>query len=130
VNRSITSIPGGAIDKGETPLQGAKRELREEAGLVAKYWKPMFTMYQDPGRSTAKKWLFLARDVRPIQSTRDRSERTTRLVVPFQRLVHDVLQGKHHEPTLIAAVLWHFMNDRKALEKIQSHEGMRKLKDY
>lgn len=28
------SIPGGRVDPGETPLQGAIRELREEAGLV------------------------------------------------------------------------------------------------
>lgn len=28
------SVPGGRVDPGETPLQGAIRELREEAGLV------------------------------------------------------------------------------------------------
>ena len=31
----ITEIPAGKLDPGEMPLEGAKRELKEETGIVA-----------------------------------------------------------------------------------------------
>src|SRR6266568_3431323 len=31
-------LPSGGIDAGETPLDGAKRELEEETGLIANNW--------------------------------------------------------------------------------------------
>lgn len=34
-------VPEGGAEPGEDPLEGAKRELREEAGLVAKRWRPL-----------------------------------------------------------------------------------------
>ena len=36
-------MPGGMIDKGETPLQGIKRELLEETGFVANVWESLGT---------------------------------------------------------------------------------------
>jgi len=35
-NKKYLSLPGGGIDKGETPLQGAKRECLEEVGAKLK----------------------------------------------------------------------------------------------
>ena len=34
---------GGAVEKDETPLQAAKRELEEESGLSSKKWSKLFT---------------------------------------------------------------------------------------
>ncbi len=36
-------LPGGRARYGETPLQGAKRELREETGCVSRDWKLLST---------------------------------------------------------------------------------------
>ncbi len=37
------SLPGGSVDEGETPEQGAKREAKEEAGITLRtlklFWK-------------------------------------------------------------------------------------------
>jgi len=39
VKKFSWEVPEGSINKGETPLQSAKKELEEEAGLKAKDWK-------------------------------------------------------------------------------------------
>ena len=41
-------IPAGRLDEGESPLQAAKRELVEEAGVRAKKWKKLVSYYPSP----------------------------------------------------------------------------------
>jgi 8-oxo-dGTP pyrophosphatase MutT (NUDIX family) len=41
------SFPGGGIDDGETPLQGAKRECIEEVGAKLKWLKHVCTVHWD-----------------------------------------------------------------------------------
>ncbi len=61
---AVLALPKGHVDPGETPLQAAEREVREETGVIAepvrelgevRYW------YRRDGRTIAKAvqfWLF------------------------------------------------------------------------
>ncbi len=42
---------GGSALKGETPLEGAKRELREESGVIAKELTPLYRVITDEAHS-------------------------------------------------------------------------------
>ena len=53
-------MPAGRLDKGETPLQAARRELIEETGYRAKHWKKLVTFYPSPGYVAEKMTIFLA----------------------------------------------------------------------
>ena len=60
----IWEAPAGRIDPGETPLQAAKRELKEETGLTAKTWTKLLAYYPSPGFLDEKMHVFLARDLK------------------------------------------------------------------
>ena len=56
----LWELPAGRLDKGETPLQAAKRELTEETGYRAKQWKKLVMFYPSPGYVAEKMTIFLA----------------------------------------------------------------------
>ncbi len=59
--RRLREIPAGRLDTGENPLETAKRELAEEAGLEADQWDSLGRMISSPGVFTEVVHLYLAR---------------------------------------------------------------------
>ncbi|MGH9557175.1 MAG: NUDIX domain-containing protein, partial [Terriglobales bacterium] len=59
--RHFYEIPAGKIDPGETPLQTARRELREECGYQAGKWRHLTTIHPCIGYSDERIELYLAR---------------------------------------------------------------------
>ena len=56
----LWELPGGKIDKSETALQCALRELEEETGYMAGKIKRLIEYYPEPSFSTEKLEIFLA----------------------------------------------------------------------
>lgn len=60
----LYQFPGGALEKGETPKQGALRELMEEASLTGKL-EEIGWFYVDNRRKKDKFFVFVAHDIEP-----------------------------------------------------------------
>jgi ADP-ribose pyrophosphatase len=65
----LWELPAGRLDKSETPLQAARRELIEETGYRAKHWKKLVTFYPSPGYIAEKMTIFLATGLTAGQAT-------------------------------------------------------------
>jgi ADP-ribose pyrophosphatase len=48
-DRFLYEIPAGRLEPGESPIECARRELREEAGCVAESIRPLGSFYTTPG---------------------------------------------------------------------------------
>jgi 8-oxo-dGTP pyrophosphatase MutT (NUDIX family) len=71
--KRVWEVPCGGIHKRETALSAAKRELLEEAGIVAKKWKRLGIIESnDP--VVNRFHLFLVQDLSFAQPRRDHSE--------------------------------------------------------
>jgi ADP-ribose pyrophosphatase len=64
-DRYVWEVPAGRLDPGETPEACARRELEEEAGLVADELRRLSTIYTTPGFTDEQIHLFLAHPVQP-----------------------------------------------------------------
>jgi 8-oxo-dGTP pyrophosphatase MutT (NUDIX family) len=60
LNAYSWEIPEGGCPLSENPLEGAKRELKEETGLVADEWKELFRMHLSNSVSDELAIIYLA----------------------------------------------------------------------
>ena len=65
---ALLELPGGKLDRpGETPLEAARRELAEEAGVTAGRWEAAGDFYVSPGYSRERVFLFFATELAAVE---------------------------------------------------------------
>ena len=74
LRRTILEFPAGTLDKGEAPLDCARREICEETGYGAATWQDLGIVYPGPGICSEIQHLFVARDLRPEKLQGDEDE--------------------------------------------------------
>jgi 8-oxo-dGTP pyrophosphatase MutT (NUDIX family) len=66
MNGWLWELPAGKIDNREPPLDTARRELEEEAGVAAGSWQTLGDYVSSPGVFTEVVHLFLATELTPL----------------------------------------------------------------
>ncbi len=109
IGMRIWEIPAGLLDvRGENPLDSAKRELAEEADLEAREWTILSDFVASPGSSDEAIRIFLARDVRGLDTPFSRSAEEADIEIRWVELddaVDAVLARRLRNPSLVVAVL-------------------------
>ena len=109
VHRRLWELPAGLLDvEGEDPVEAAKRELEEEAGLTATDWSVLIDVVPSPGFSDESVRVYLARGLtevgRPEMGDDEEADMSTRWVT-LSVAVRMVLAGTIVNGVTVAAVL-------------------------
>jgi 8-oxo-dGTP pyrophosphatase MutT (NUDIX family) len=92
LNTYSWEIPEGGGQPGEDTLSGAKRELREETGFVAKKWTFLDTLYTSNCFTNEIGYVYLAEDLDQKEARPDDNEALTIKILPFK----DALEMVHN----------------------------------
>ena len=101
--QSLLELPAGKLN-GSTPLETAKRELREEIGKSAATWQHMHTFYVSPGFTDERLHAYLATDLSDDPLEAEEDERIEVVSEPLSRL-DDVIRECEDAKTLVT-LLW------------------------
>ncbi|QGH69091.1 NUDIX hydrolase [Pseudactinotalea sp. HY158] len=111
VRRMLWELPAGLLDvPGEALVEAARRELAEEADLVAADWHTLGDFYTTPGGSDEFIRIFLARGLSAVPEA-ERHEREDEELgmqvrrAPLDEVVAGVLAGRIHNPSTGFGVL-------------------------
>lgn len=98
-------IPEGGAHADESPLDAAKRELKEETGLCAGRFEHLMEMHLSNSTSDEKAVVFIAFDLTQGSNQPDSTESLRIKKVPFATALNMVLNGEITDAISVAAIL-------------------------
>jgi ADP-ribose pyrophosphatase len=112
LRRFLSELPAGLLDVvGESALQGARRELAEEAGVVATQWHTLVDLAASPGISEEVLRVYLARGLSEVDpadryvASGDEEAEMTLEWVALDEAVRRALAGELENAAAVAGVL-------------------------
>lgn len=105
LNQYSWEIPEGGSTFGEDPLESAKRELLEEAGLVAEEWTQIVEMHLSNSVSDEYAVIYLARNLSQQMASPEETEQLQIKKLPFEEVYQMVERGEITDAMSVAAIL-------------------------
>ncbi|HSD99004.1 MAG TPA: NUDIX hydrolase [Patescibacteria group bacterium] len=103
--KHILGIVSGMIEKNETSLQAAKRELKEEAGIIAGQFELLAKIELARGTFQQTHFLFLAKDLEIGLQALESDEDISVVRMPLSEAVKKVMIGEIYHATSMIAIL-------------------------
>jgi len=105
--RYLWELPAGRVDRGESVLRGARRELKEETGYVARRWLKLVSYWPSPGFLAEKMTLFVAQDLKGGKADPMEDERIERRWFSLRELDRMIERGEIQDgKTIIGVLAW------------------------
>jgi len=98
-------MPTGNIAAGESPEEGANRELAEEAGYRAGQLEPLGHVHTSKAHCDEVAYLFAGRALTPAVAASDETEEIERGLFPFDEVLEMVRDSRIVDSMTIIAVL-------------------------
>jgi ADP-ribose pyrophosphatase len=104
IGKYIYELPAGTLNKGESPLSCAKREIVEETGYIAKRLKLIGSIYPVPGYSTEKIFIYRAGGLKKTVHKAEEDEVIETFVFNKEQIEKLFKSGKITDAKTIAAL--------------------------
>ncbi|WP_100372575.1 NUDIX domain-containing protein [Bacillus sp. FJAT-45037] len=104
LEKTIIEIPAGKLDKGESPIDCAKRELAEETGYVASQLEFLISFYTSPGFADEIIYLYVATDLEAGEMNCDEDEFLDVLEVSLEEAEEMVKDERIHDAKTAYAI--------------------------
>ncbi len=101
----LWEIPAGCRNAGESPLQCARRELSEEAGLAARRWDHLGAIVTIPSFCDERIELYLARDLEDAPGELDHDEVINPARVGLEQALAMISRGEIIDAKSIVALM-------------------------
>jgi ADP-ribose pyrophosphatase len=105
VDSLVWELPAGRRDPGETPEQGALRELEEEVGLRSAALEPLLTFWTTPGFCDEVMHLFRATGLTPVPPRPEADEKIEQATFTLDEAMAMVKRGEIREGKTLVALL-------------------------
>jgi len=93
-NQWLWELPAGKRDHQEPPLTTARRELEEEAGVIADQWHTLSSMVSSPGVFGEQVYLYCATNLTYVEQRHGVDELIEVHWIPMERAYQWAIEGK------------------------------------
>lgn len=107
VGSYLWELVAGRIEPGEQALPGAKRELLEETGYIARRWEKILDLFPTPGFVSERMVIYVARDLRAGEAHPEDDERITVRAFAPRQVENWIRTGKLRDAKSVAAILYY-----------------------
>jgi len=102
---SLLEFPGGVVEDGEDPAEGAKRELLEETGYTVSSMISIGNLYPNPALQTNTQYCFLALGAEKVSAQHlDGGEDIEVQLMPLDQLVEIAKNGQFQHALNVAVL--------------------------
>ncbi len=104
IKKYLFELPAGTLEKGENPIQCARREIVEETGFYAKRLHRLGKIFPVPGYSTEVIHIYEARDLVEAEENLDADEVIRHYFFSAKQIKNLFLSGKIIDAKTICAL--------------------------
>jgi ADP-ribose pyrophosphatase len=106
LRKRLWELPAGTLNRGESPIQTARRELAEETGYRARRWRKLLSFYPSPGFCDEEMTLYLAENLTLGKAAPEPYEKIEPRWFSWKQALAMIARGQIRDSKTIVALLY------------------------